>query len=45
MQRTQYTAEFKEQALRKARQRGTCTLNEVAVELNMSVGVASRTIT
>ncbi len=38
MQRTQYTAEFKEQALSKARQRGTRTLNEVAAELNMSVG-------
>lgn len=38
MPRTQYTAEFKEQALSKARQRGTRTLNEVAAELNMSVG-------
>ena len=38
MQRTQYTADFKQQVLSKARQRGTRTLNEVAAELNMSLG-------
>ena len=38
MQRIRRTPEFKEQALSKARQRGTRTLEEVAAELNMSVG-------
>ena len=38
MQRTNYSTEFKEQALSKARQRGRQTLDEVATELNMSVG-------
>ena len=38
MQRTRHSTEFKEQALSKARQRGTGTLDEVATELNMSVG-------
>lgn len=38
MQRIRRTPEFKEQALSKARQRGTRTLEEVAAELNMPVG-------
>ena len=38
MQKIRRTPEFKEQALSKARQRGTRTLEEVAAELNMSVG-------
>ena len=38
MQRTRRTTEFKEQALSKARQRGSRTLDEVAGELNMPVG-------
>ncbi len=38
MQRIRRTPEFKEQALSKARLRGTRTLEEVAAELNMSVG-------
>jgi transposase-like protein len=38
MQRIKRAPEFKEQALSKARQRGTRTLDEVAAELNMSVG-------
>lgn len=38
MQRTRHTTEFKEQALSKARQRGSRTLEEVASELNMPVG-------
>ncbi|MGS0756633.1 transposase [Roseateles sp. GG27B] len=33
-----YSAEFKEQALSKARQRGTRTLEAVANELSMSLG-------
>ena len=37
MQRLRRTPEFKEQALSKARQRGTRTLDEVAAELNMPV--------
>ena len=38
MQRIRHTPEFREQALSKARQRGSRTLDEVATELNMSVG-------
>ena len=38
MQRMRRTPEFKEQALSKARQRGSRTLDEVATELSMSVG-------
>lgn len=38
MERTRHTPEFKEQALSKARQRGSRTLDEVAAELNMSLG-------
>ena len=37
MQRLRRTPEFKEQALSKARQRGSRTLGEVAAELNMPV--------
>lgn len=38
MQRTNRTSEFKEQALSKARQRGSRTLEAVAAELNLSLG-------
>lgn len=38
MQRIRRTPDFREQALSKARQRGARTLDEVAAELNMSVG-------
>lgn len=38
MQRNRYSLEFKEQALSKARQRGTHTLQAVTSELNMSLG-------
>ena len=38
MQRNQHSAEFKEQALSKARARGWRTLGTVAAELNMSLG-------
>lgn len=38
MQRNRYSTEFKEQALSKARQRGSRTLESVAMELNMSLG-------
>jgi transposase-like protein len=38
MQRNRYSKEFKEQALSKARQRGSRTLESVAKELNMSFG-------
>ena len=38
MQRNRYSTEFKEQALSKARQRGSRTLESVAIELNMSLG-------
>ena len=38
MQRNQHSPEFIEQALSKARQRGSRTLQSVAVELNMSLG-------
>lgn len=38
MQRTRHSEEFKEQALGKARARGSRTLNEVAAELNMPLG-------
>lgn len=38
MQRIRHTTEFRDQALSKARQRGSRTLDEVATELNMSVG-------
>ena len=38
MQRNRYSKEFKEQALSKARQRGSRTLESVAIELNMSLG-------
>ena len=38
MQRNQYSSEFKEQALSKARQRGPRTLESVANELNISLG-------
>jgi transposase-like protein len=37
-----YSAEFKEQALSKARQRGTRTLEAVANELSMSLGTLKR---
>ena len=37
MQRNRYSTEFKEQALSKARQRGSRTLESVAIELNMSL--------
>ncbi len=38
MQRNRYSTEFKEQALSKARQRGSRTLTSVANELNVSLG-------
>jgi Transposase len=38
MQRNRRSTEFKEQALSKARQRGTRTLEEVAAELNLPLG-------
>ncbi len=38
MQRNRYSTEFKEQALSKARQRGSRTLESVANELNVSLG-------
>jgi hypothetical protein len=38
MQRNRRSTEFKEQALSKARQRGTHTLEEVAAELNLPLG-------
>jgi hypothetical protein len=38
MQRNQHSTEFKEQALSKARARGSRTLGAVAAELNMSLG-------
>ena len=38
MQRNQHSAEFKEQALSKARARGSRTLQSLASELNMSLG-------
>jgi transposase-like protein len=38
MQRNQHSAEFKEQALSKARSRGLRTLGSVAAELNLSLG-------
>ena len=38
MQRTFHSQEFKEQALSKVRQRGLRTLDEVASDLNMSLG-------
>ena len=41
MQRNRHSAEFKEQALSKARERGTRTLETVAVELNISPSSSS----
>ena len=38
MKRKPYPAEFKEQALRKARERGAKTLPNIADELNLSLG-------
>jgi transposase-like protein len=38
MQRNRYPSEFKEQALSKARQRGSRTLESIAGELNLSLG-------
>ena len=38
MKRKNYPAEFKEQALSKARERGTKTLQNIADELNVSLG-------
>lgn len=38
MQRNRYSSEFKEQALGKARRRGSHTLESVANELNISLG-------
>jgi len=38
MQKNQYSSEFKEQALSKARQRGSRTLESIATELNLSLG-------
>jgi transposase-like protein len=38
MQRNRYASEFKEQALSKARQRGSRTLESIAGELNLSLG-------
>lgn len=38
MQRNRYSTEFKEQALSKARQRGSRTLESIANELNVSLG-------
>ena len=38
MQRNQHSPEFIEQALSKARERGSRTLQSVATELNMSLG-------
>jgi transposase-like protein len=38
MQRNQHSTEFKQQALSKARSRGTRTLGSVAAELNLSLG-------
>lgn len=40
-----HSIEFKEQALLKARQRGSRTLNAVAEELNMSAGTLKRWVT
>jgi len=38
MKRNQHSPEFIEQALCKVRERGSCTLQSVAAELNMSLG-------
>ena len=38
MNRNQYSNEFREQALRKVRQRGTRSVRDIAEELNMSAG-------
>ena len=38
MQRNRHSTEFKEQALSKARARGSRTLESLAAELNMSLG-------
>ena len=38
MIRNQHSAEFREQALSKVRQRGTRSVRDIAVELNMSAG-------
>ena len=38
MQRNRHSTDFKEQALSKARERGTRTLEAVALELNISLG-------
>ena len=38
MQRSRHSSEFKEQALSKARQRGSRTLESIADELNLSLG-------
>ena len=38
MQKTRHSPDFKEQALSKARARGSRTLDDVAAELNMSLG-------
>ena len=38
MQRNHHSTEFKEQALSKARARGSRTLESLAAELNMSLG-------
>ncbi len=38
MQRKTYSSEFKEQALRKAHERGSKTLADIANELNLSLG-------
>jgi transposase-like protein len=38
MQRKNYSAEFKEQAQRKAQERGAKTLQNIADELNLNLG-------
>ncbi len=38
MNRTNYSPEFREQALRRVRERGSLTLSSVAAELNVSLG-------
>ena len=38
MQRKNYSAQFKEQALHKAQQRGSKTLQDIADELNLNLG-------
>jgi hypothetical protein len=44
MKKNQYSIEFQEQALSKARQRGTRSVQDVANDLNMAVGTLSKWI-